>query len=102
MPLDAVIEIGPGFDAVAFRRIRAAAADDRADEVLLDIRAVLNKGPVRLSHLADLLVEGHPREERLDLGIERGEGLPLRRGGEHRRTAKHRGAEEGTDVHVSK
>ena len=47
-----------------------AAAEERADEILLDVAFVVLDGiEVDLDHLADLLVDGHLLEQRLDLGV---------------------------------
>ena len=54
---------GPGLDAVARGRILAAPVQDRAEEVARDVARLLQLGGVGLRHLADLLVERHPREE---------------------------------------
>ena len=68
-----VVDIGPGFEAVALLRIGAAAAENRADEILFDVaEVVLDVLQLGLGHLADFFVERHLRDDWLDQGIEGG------------------------------
>ena len=71
--LQAVVEIGPRLQAVAFLGVAAAAAEQRADKVVLDVGRILQFVLLGLRHLADLFLQGHPRQQRLGLGIVGGE-----------------------------
>ena len=72
--LDTVVQIGPSLNTVVRLSVHLgvgiAAAQHRADEVLLHVPDVLEHGSIlRLGHLPDLLVEGHLGEQRLDLRV---------------------------------
>ena len=64
--LEAVVHVRPVLEAIGLG-IRVAAGQDRAQEVLFDV-ALGQLVLLGLGHLADLLVERHLREQRLDLG----------------------------------
>ena len=74
-----LVHRAPVLDRVGLR-IRVAAAQHRAEAVLLDLGGVLDEELIGLRHLRDLLLERHPREEGLGLRVER-EELGLRRHG---------------------
>ena len=62
-----VVDVGPSFEAIAFLGIGAAAAENRADEILFDVaEVVLDVLELRLGHLADLFVERHLGDDRFD------------------------------------
>ena len=70
--LQAVVEVGPGLQAVAFLGVGTAAAEQRADKVILDVGRVLQLVLLGLRHLADLFLQRHPRQQGFGLGIVRG------------------------------
>ena len=78
--LDTVIEVGPVLHAVGLG-VGVAAGEERAEEVGLDVLAVADLVLLGLDHLADLLLERHPGQQRLGLGVVGGETLLGRRGG---------------------
>ena len=67
--LQAVVQIGPGLQAVAFLGIGIAAAEEGAEREVLDIGRIFERVLLGLGHLADLLVERHLREEGFDLSV---------------------------------
>jgi hypothetical protein len=69
--LIAVVHVGPAGRRLVGRR-GAAAAEDRAEEVVLDVRLAPQGAALGLGHLADLLVERHVAEERLDVRVRAG------------------------------
>ncbi len=92
--LQTVVEIGPGLQAVAFLGVGTAAAEQRTDEVLLDVGRVLEFVLLGLSHLADLLLERHLRQEGFSLGIVGGEHFRFGSGPAQtgdRNQARHKG-----------
>ena len=64
-----VVHVGPSLQAVAGLGIRVAAAQQRAEEQVLDVGRILQRANVGLGHLADLLFEGHFGEELLSLRV---------------------------------
>ena len=92
----------PVAHAVAGRRIRVAAAQDGAQEIALDVVLVLELAELGLSHLAELLVERHLREQRPHAGVERRK--PRRRGrmcAAECKGERRRGAERGQEIPAS-
>src|SRR5471030_3563557 len=80
MPLQPVVEIGPGLQAVALLGIGPAAAKNRPDEVALYVRDVFDELLIGLRHLADLFLQRHLCQKRLDLRVESGQWLCRRIG----------------------
>ena len=68
--LEVVVHVGPGFQAVAVVRIRTAAIENRAQKERFDLAQIFHVLLIGLSHLADLLVEGHLPEQFFDPGID--------------------------------
>lgn len=68
--LHPVVQVGPGLERVPLHGIGIPPAEHRADEIFLHVARAGHHGPLlRLGHLPDLLLERHPRHERLRLGV---------------------------------
>ena len=78
LALEAVVHLDPRRRVVRLGQ-RVGAGQHRAEQEVVDLRAVLQRLHVGLGHLADLLVERHLREQRLDVGRRR---AGLARGGD--------------------
>jgi len=70
-------ELQPGLRRI-ISGVGAAAAEHGAERVFLDVRPVLERVGIDLSHLADFLIEGHLAEQGFHAGIDAGLRLCVR------------------------
>src|SRR5258705_8679316 len=75
MLLISIIQVCPGFKAIARLWIGAATTKERPQEILLNVFYILKCILLRLSHLADLFIQRHPCKKLTRSSIVRHQGL---------------------------